>query len=112
MEREVTFKIPSVCTVQRVKQFLDATAPIFGLEDKRIEHVKVVTRFVEKMDIVGVLLIYKFVEYTSKKGCFKSPQMIGNDNFLYELQRFGFWELLDSFFKNLPADFNLSLIHI
>lgn len=106
MEREVTFKIPSVCTVQRVKQFLDATAPIFGLEDKRIEHVKVVTRFVEKMDIVGVLLIYKFVEYTSKKGCFKSPQMIGNDNFLYELQRFGFWELLDSFLKNLPADFN------
>ena len=81
MEREVTFKIPSVCTVQRVKQFLEATAPIFGLVDKRIEHVKVVTSYVEKMDIVGVLLIYKFVEYTSKKGCFKSPQMIGNDNF-------------------------------
>lgn len=43
MEREVTFKIPSVCTVQRVKQLLEATAPIFGLVDKRIEHVKVVT---------------------------------------------------------------------
>ena len=47
MEREVTFKIPSVCTVQRVKQFLDATSPIFGLVDKRIEHVKVVTSYVE-----------------------------------------------------------------
>lgn len=106
MEREVTFKIPSVCTVQRVKQFLDNVAPIFGMEERRIEHVKVVTRLVEKMDIVGVVLVYKFVEYTSKKGCFKEPQMIGNDNFLYELQRLGFWELLDSFFKNLPGNFS------
>ena len=106
MEPEIIFSIPAVCTIQRVKLFLDVVSPIFGMEDRNIEHVKVVTGMVVKMDIVGVLLIYKFVEYTSKKGCFKKPQMLGNDNFLYELQRLGFWELLDSFFKNLPANFS------
>lgn len=62
------FSIPTVCTIQRIKSFLDVVSPIFGMEDRKIEHVKVVTGLVEKMDIVGVLLIYKFVEYTSKKG--------------------------------------------
>lgn len=75
------------------------------MEHKQIEHVKVDTHLVERMDIVGVLLIYKFVEYTSKKACFKSPEMIGNKNFLYEMQRLGFWELLNSFFLNLPGNY-------
>ena len=75
------------------------------MEHKKIEHVKVDTHLVERMDIVGVLLIYKFVEYTSKKACFKSPEMIGNKNFLYEMQRLGFWELLNSFFLNLPGNY-------
>ena len=79
----------------------DIVSPIFDLEHKQIEHVKVDTHLVERMDIVGVLLIYKFVEYTSKKACFKSPEMIGNKNFLYEMQRLGFWELLNSFFQYL-----------
>lgn len=36
---------------------------------------------------------------------FKSPEMIGNKNFLYEMQRLGFWELLNSFFLNLPGNY-------
>lgn len=75
------------------------------MEHKKIEHVTLDTHLVERMDIVGVLLIYKFVEYTSKKACFKSPEMIGNKNFLYEMQRLGFWELLNSFFLNLPGNY-------
>lgn len=31
--------------------------------------------------------------------------MIGNKNFLYEMQRLGFWELLNSFFLNLPGNY-------
>ena len=105
MDRELNYILPPICTIQRIKQYLDIASPIFGMEHKKIEHVTVDTHLVERMDIVGVLLIYKFVEYTSKKACFKSPEMIGNKNFLYEMQRLGFWELLHSFFLNLPGDY-------
>lgn len=105
MNRELNYILPPICTIQRIKQYLDIASPIFGMEHKKIEHVTVDTHLVERMDIVGVLLIYKFVEYTSKKACFKSPEMIGNKNFLYEMQRLGFWELLNSFFLNLPGNY-------
>lgn len=105
MDRELNYILPPICTIQRIKQYLDIASPIFGMEHKKIEHVTVDTHLVERMDIVGVLLIYKFVEYTSKKACFKSPEMIGNKNFLYEMQRLGFWELLNSFFLNLPGNY-------
>lgn len=105
MDCELNYILPPICTIQRIKQYLDIASPIFGMEHKKIEHVTLDTHLVERMDIVGVLLIYKFVEYTSKKACFKSPEMIGNKNFLYEMQRLGFWELLNSFFLNLPGNY-------
>lgn len=58
MDREQNYILPPICTIQRIKQYLDIASPIFGMEHKKIEHVTVDTHLVERMDIVGVLLIY------------------------------------------------------
>ena len=39
MDRELNYIIPPICTIQRIKQYLDIVSPIFGMEHKQIEQI-------------------------------------------------------------------------
>ena len=43
MDCELNYILPPICTIQRIKQYLDIASPIFGMEHKKIEHVTVDT---------------------------------------------------------------------
>lgn len=105
METDISFVIPNVCTIQMIRAFLDTMAPIFEMKGKRVEHVNLVVRDIKRMDIVGVLLVYKVVEYTSRKKCFNSPKLLADSKFVVELQKKGFRELMESFVKGFPPNF-------
>lgn len=105
METDISFVIPNVCTIQMIRAFLDTMAPIFQMKEKRIGHVKLVVRDIKRMDIVGVLLIYKVVEFSARMDCFDSPKLLTDHKFVAELQKRGFYELIASFVDGLPPKF-------
>ena len=73
MSPKKTYKMPRNLSVCNAKQFLDEVEQIFALPGAKLLGVDLDTSQTDKADIFGQLLLYKFIEYTIHKGCFKSP---------------------------------------
>jgi anti-sigma regulatory factor (Ser/Thr protein kinase) len=52
------------------------------------------------MDLLGVVIIYKILEYSYKKRCFTSPTLTKNDTLIDNVKRFGFGDLIAECFKD------------
>jgi hypothetical protein len=65
-----------------------------------IPDAKILLDKVKKTSLLGILLNYKFIEYTYKHNCFEKPEMIVNDYIKKEWERYGFTSLIHSFVSN------------
>lgn len=102
---DLQFIVPVVLTKQTVRQFLDTMSQIFQMGGMAMNNVEIVARNIRKNDIVGILLFYKIVEYSMKMHCFSKPTLLTDIQFVNELQKKGFRELVFSFVDNKPVDF-------
>ena len=73
MNPKKKYRMPKNLSVCNAKQFLDEVQQIFTLTNSKVEGVELDTSQTEKADIFGQLLLYKFIEFTFHKSCFKSP---------------------------------------
>lgn len=72
-----TFRTPTHMTISNVRDFLKEIETVFLYQKygkKGVQNVYFQTKQTQKIDILGALLIYKFIEYTVKSGCFFDPQ--------------------------------------
>lgn len=72
----------------------------FGMENKSISDVKINLRKLKKTSLLGVLINYKFIEYTYKNYCFKKAELLVNDYVMTEWERYGFTELFNLYISN------------
>lgn len=98
-ENEVKIQTPKKLNAVNISQFLHIANAIFSWEDKRIPNFTFDTSTTEKADIIGLLLIYKFYEYTVHKSCFSKPKSIIKGYVGDELQKYGLKKLVDHFIK-------------
>ena len=104
----------SVCSA---RQFLDEAESIFTLANARVPGVELDTSQTEKADILGQLLLYKFIEYTIHKNCFYSPKTNISSNIRLKsgLDKTGFLPFVNEFMNkknsqlksDIPKDYNL-----
>ena len=92
-------------TASSIITFLRQASGIFNPQSRNITDFIFYVDRVEKIDILGMLLIYKFIEYTSQKGCFIGPQLKYNEMIANKLKQSGFWGLIDSFMMNKDVDY-------
>ncbi len=78
-------------------EFLRNVESIFDLEGEKVRDVYFLIGRVEKIGILGLLLIYKFIEYTATHACFESPQLLNSEYIKNELKRYGFWNLIQDY---------------
>lgn len=111
------YRTPKNFSVCSAKQFLDEVEPIFSLANVKLTGVELDTSHTEKADILGQLLLYKFIEYTIHKNCFKSPKTNLNNNSQLKngLDKTGFLPFVNEFMNkrnsqlknDIPKDYNL-----
>ena len=96
----IIFKTPKKFCVQNVKYFLINIERIFGMENKHQVGVFFNVANTKKVDILGLLLIYKFLNYTVKKHCFANPATNLRDNKEVSrmMKKIGFEKLVDENF--------------
>lgn len=75
----------------------------FDIADKRKEHYSIVFEKVEEVDLLGVLLTYKFLEYGIKNNCFRDPNLYLNEVMQTQIKRFGFHNLISDFIRGNEA---------
>ena len=91
--------MPKNLSVSSAKQFLDEVESIFTLVNARVEGVELDTSQTEKADIFGQLLLYKFIEFTIHKACFRGPSTNLKNNAKLKdlLDRSGFLPFVNEF---------------
>jgi hypothetical protein len=111
------YRTPKNFSVCSTRQFLDEVEPIFSLADAKVQGVELDTSLTEKADILGQLLLYKFIEYTIHKNCFQNPKTNLHRNSLLKngLEETGFLPFVNEFMNkknsqlksDIPKDYNL-----
>lgn len=102
-----TFKAPRLFTVNYIKPFLKEIEPLFSMPNRMETDVEFDLTEVEDVDILGLLLTYKFVEYSAVNNCFYSPTInINRSSCIYrDLVEYGFWDLLQDYINDKSADY-------
>lgn len=94
------FDFPKILKPNSTVQLLNSLEKAFSLEEQLIPDAKINLSKVKNTSLLGILLNYKFIEYTYKHNCFRKPEMIVNDYIEKQWERYGFTKLIHSFVSN------------
>lgn len=96
----IEFNFPKILKPNNIPSLLISLEKAFSMENKSIPNVKIKLGTVKKTSLLGILLNYKFIEYTYKQNCFKKPELFVNDYIEEEWEHYGFTKLMHSFISN------------
>lgn len=102
--------LPEKFTHQYFKSILNEMQLLFRSEDKLIEGVFLDASNIRKVNILGILLIYKFLEYAILKNCFNSPKcnVFSNTTILEHVDKYGFKPFMQMFVNcTIPLDYSI-----
>lgn len=104
--KQLLYKTPENFCAHNVKYFLENIKGIFELDNSETDGAFFNVMQTKKIDLLGLLLIYKFLNYTVKKRCFANPQtdLKNNKTISNELRRIGFQKLVDENFTIKDPD--------
>ena len=99
MIHKKVYRTPKNLSVCSAKEFLKEAEPIFSLANAKVTGVQLDTSETEKADILGQLLLYKFIEYTIHRGCFSMPKtnLQNNVDLKSRLDQTGFLPFFNEF---------------
>ena len=101
--KERSYTPPKKFVLNKTLEFLRNVESIFNLEDKKEREVYFLIGKIEEVDILGLLLIYKFIEYTATHACFENPRLVESEYIKNELKKYGFWNLIQDY-KQIKED--------
>ena len=96
----ILFEFPKILKPNSIYQLLNLLERAFSMEEKLEPNVIINLQKVKKTSLLGILLNYKFIEYTYKHHCFRKPELFVNDYIEKEWERYGFTKLIQSFVSN------------
>lgn len=103
MSREI--KIPRICTIGEIFKFLKAVEEIFSLENKFEPDVVFNMLEIEDIDLTGLLLNYKIIEFAVEHNCICKSKLSANDLVEDKLMEYYFWDLLQAYIKEKKANY-------
>ncbi|WP_242929174.1 hypothetical protein [Pontibacter vulgaris] len=95
---------PKYFTVTSIINFINDSDKVFSLAGKKAKGFKLELSRIKSASLLGVLVVYKFIEYTSKSGCFLNPRISINDVMEKEFEKYGFANLINAFIKGRDKD--------
>ena len=96
----MVFPISKYFNNNYVFEFLRTSEKVFKMNDRKEKDVDVEFSNVQEISIIGILLIYKFMDYSTKYKCFSEPQILvdtRNPTFDEAIDKYGFRQLIYAF---------------
>ena len=104
MSRNLIYKVPFSFTKLSVKEFLKEAEGIFRMKEKNVADVVLYARETRNMDLLGSLLLYKFMEYTHKNQLFARPTFDVNESVIKSLMDSDFKRLVEAYIAGKSID--------
>ena len=94
--------LPTNIERNNLMEILRKMESFFELKEKRLANVFLNFLNVKKIDVTGVLILYKYLEYSITHNCFKSPKFNLTQNKILEekIEGFGFSRLITMLMDN------------
>ena len=93
-------EIPKIFKANDVIAFINNMQIIFKLQGTMTPFVKIDLTKTKQISALGILLIYKVIEYTYINHCFKKPELQVNDYIQQKWKEYGFYELICLYISN------------
>lgn len=94
------FSLPKNLTVNYVEDFLSTVEKTFKWKDQAKPDIAVNLQKVEKIDIIGLLVLYKYIDFTYHNYCFKKPKLNSSPFMNSAWKKYEFEELFLAFIEN------------
>lgn len=95
----MTIAFPKNFGIESVDKFLKSSEIIFSLKHKHEKDFELNLSKINSICLLGQLLIYKFISYTSENECFIKPRLTFNPNHELEkkLIQYGFYPIIKTY---------------
>lgn len=103
---KTVYTTPQKFNNQNVKYFLKEAASMFKLVDKKVPNVLFQAANTKEASLVGLLLIYKFMEYSHGHNCFVHPTLDIDESLFKELTTNGFKDFIKNVTSNIPIEYD------
>lgn len=94
------YRAPKIFDQNRIIDFLKISAPVFKLKEKAVPDVHFDLSKVQKVSVTGLLIIYKFIDFSYHNYCFKSPNISISAELEESLDRYEFTNLIKAYISN------------
>lgn len=107
MENKTTtnIRIPPKCVVDEILSFLKSVEVIFNWKNEKKPNVLFNLSEVRDIDMLGLLLNYKIIEFCVENRCITDSEIKTNEYVNNKLSEFKIQELLNSYLENKRADY-------
>lgn len=105
-------KIPDVLNGSNMLSFLRNINIIFNFENKELENYALDLSKLKKINVLGMLLIYKIIEFSVEKKCFHLPQIYFEDFLEEKWHQYDFIPLINSYIKQEDTSRNFRNLNV
>lgn len=92
--------VPKVLNATSVALLLNQVSIVFSSEEKKLEMYALDLSKIKKTNVLGMLLIYKIIEYSVEKNCFKEPYIYFENYYIEnKLAEYDFIPLINSYIQ-------------
>lgn len=109
---------PKYFKTNNIEEFLEKAQFVFKIKGELQTNFRFDTSKTTEFDILGILMIYKFLEYSVKNDCFLKPGFGYTKTFMASFKEYSFSNLSKKFLKikddidDYPTDFDLTKLDI
>lgn len=96
----IVLSAPKKFTKNFVKDFLRKVEKTFEWNNKLVPNVEINLSPIKEIDILGLLIIYKYIDYTHANHCFKKPNLLVDNYINTAWAEYEFDQLIQAYISN------------
>lgn len=94
-----TITLPKVLGINTIEEVLSKFEKVFTYENKQLENYTLNLSKIQKVNVLGMLLIYKMLEYSVEKKCFYQPEIEYEELMEKKWTEYEFFPLMTSYIR-------------
>ena len=96
----ISIKAPKRVTKNNIQEFILKFGHTFNWKKKMVPNQLIDLSEIEEIDILGLLIIYKYIDFTYANYCFKKPELKVDKYLLETWDKYAFRDLIESYIHN------------
>lgn len=109
---KTVINVPETLNASNILPFLRNVSIIFNFENKRLEDYALDLSKLKKINVLGMLLLYKIIEFGAERNCFHQPHIYFEKFMEDKWHEYDFIPLINAYVKQQDTSRNLQNLNV